>query len=71
MSKIVKVEGIKTNQIKLEVIDTYKKDEQITTNFEPTVDSEVIKQSLLRRKIIKYRGSLILIREKLQRIWHT
>ena len=35
------VQDINTNQWKLEVHDTYKKDEKITTNFEPTDDSDV------------------------------
>ena len=32
------------NQLKLEVHDTYKKDEKLTTNFEPTDNSDVIKK---------------------------
>ena len=36
-----------TNQLKLEVHDTYKKDEKLTTNFEPTDNTDVINKAYL------------------------
>ena len=35
VSKRNKLQDMNFNQLKLEVHDTYKKDEKITTNFEP------------------------------------
>ena len=46
------------SQIKLEVHDTYKKDEKITTNFEPVDDSDVINKGYLDSKLIKIDGHL-------------
>ena len=37
-----KLQDLNINQLKLEVHDTYKEDEKITTNFEP-VDNEDVK----------------------------
>ena len=42
VSKRNKLQDLKINQLKLEVHDTNKKDEKITTNFEPTDNSDVI-----------------------------
>ena len=44
VSKKDKVQEFTINQLKLEVIDTYKKDEKITSIFEPTDDWDVIKK---------------------------
>ena len=41
------------NHLKLKVIDTYKKDEKITTNFEPTDDTDVKKTAYLDTKLSK------------------
>ena len=37
-----KLQDAKISQLKLEVYDTYKKDEKITTNFEPVDNEDVI-----------------------------
>ena len=37
-----KLQDANINQLKLEVYDTYKKDEKITTNFEALDDKDVI-----------------------------
>ena len=42
--------------MKLEVLDTYKKDEKLTTNFEPVGDSDVINKAYLDEKLIKING---------------
>ena len=42
VSKSDKLQDKNINQVKVEVHDTYKKDEKITTNFEPTNDKYVI-----------------------------
>ena len=41
------------NQSKLEVSDTDKKDEKLTTNFEPVIDEDVINKSYLDDKLKK------------------
>ena len=41
------------SQIKLEVHDTYKKDEKITTNFEAVDNEDVIKKGYLDSKLLK------------------
>ena len=41
-----KRKDMNNNHKKLEVNDTYKKDERITTNFEPTDDSDIINMVL-------------------------
>ena len=46
------------NQLKLEVHDTYKQDEKITTNFEPTDYLDVINKGYLDEKLIKRDGPL-------------
>ena len=53
VSKRDKLQDLNINQLKLEVHDTYKKDEKITTNFEPTDDSDVINKSYLDEKLKK------------------
>ena len=53
VSKRDKLQGLKMYQLKLEVYDTYKKDEKLTTNFEATVDSDVINNAYLDKKFEK------------------
>ena len=45
-----KLQDLNINQLKLEVHDTFKKDERITTKFEPIDDSDVINKSYLDGK---------------------
>ena len=56
VSKRDKLQDLKINQLNIEVHDTYKKDEKITTNFEPTDDSDVINKSYLDEKIKRQMG---------------
>ena len=58
VSKRDKLQDLNINQLKLEVHDTYKKDEKITTNFEATDDSYVINKSFLDEKLLKINGHL-------------
>ena len=46
------------NQLKLEVYDSYKKDEKITTNFEAIDDSYVINKAYLDDKLKKIDGHI-------------
>ena len=68
VSKRDKLQDLNFNQLKLEVHDTYKKDEKLTTNFEPVNNEDVINKAHLDEKLIKKRWSLIKIRKRLQRI---
>ena len=45
VSKRDNLQDLNINQLKLEVHDTFKKDEKLTTNFEPTNNSDVINKS--------------------------
>ena len=71
VSKREKLQDLSINQLKLEVHDTYKKDEKLTTNFEPTDNLDVINKGYLDEKIFKNKRSLIKIRKRLQRTQKT
>ena len=53
VSKRDKLQDLNINQLKLEVHETYKKDEKITTNFEPTGESDVVNKAYLDEKLKK------------------
>ena len=58
VSKRDKLQDLNINQLKLEVHDSYKKDEKLTTNFEPIDNSDVINKSYLAEKLLKIDGHL-------------
>ena len=58
VSKRDKLQDANIIQLKLEVHDTYKKDEKITTNFEPVDNSDVINKGYLDSKLLKIDGHL-------------
>ena len=58
VSKRDKLQDANISQLKLEVHDTYKKDEKLTTNFEPTDNSDVINKGYLDEKLLKIDGHL-------------
>ena len=58
VSKRDKLQDSNINQLKLEVHDTYKKDEKITTIFEPIDNSDVINKNYLDSKLLKIDGHL-------------
>ena len=58
VSKRDKSQDANINQLKLEVYDTYKKDEKITTNFEPNDNKDVINKGYLDSKLLKIDGHL-------------
>ena len=53
-----KLQDLNINQLKLEVHDTYKIDEKITTNFEPNDNEDVINKGYLDSKLLKIDGHL-------------
>ena len=58
VSKRDKLQDININQLKLEVHDTSKKDEKMSTNFEPVDNDDVINKGYLDSKLIKIDGHL-------------
>ena len=58
VSRRDKLQDLNINQLKLEVHDTYKKDEKITTNFEHIDNSDVIKKRYLDEKLKKIDGHI-------------
>ena len=56
VSKRDKLQDLNINQLKLEVHDTYKKDEKITTNFEAVNNEDVINKSFLDEKLLEIKG---------------
>ena len=58
VSKRDKLQDLKINNLKLEVHDTYKKDEKITTNFEPVDNKDVINKGYLNSNLLKIDGDL-------------
>ena len=58
VSKRDKLHDANISKLKLEVHDSYKKDEKIATNFEPVDDSDVINKGYLDSKLLKIDGHL-------------
>ena len=58
VSRRDKLQDLNINQIKLEVHDTFKKDEKITTKFELNDNEDVINKGYLDSKLIKIDGHL-------------
>ena len=61
VSKRDKLQDSNISQLKLEMYDTYKKDEKITTNFEAVDDSHVINKAYLDDKLKKIVGHIAYI----------
>ena len=57
-SKRDKLQDLNINRLKLEVHDTYKKDEKLTTNFEPSNNEDVINKGYLDEKMLNINGHL-------------
>ena len=58
VSKSDKLQDLNINQLKLEVHDTYKKDEKITTYFEAVDNKDVINKAYLDAKLKKIDGHI-------------
>ena len=56
VSKRDKLQDLKINQLQLELHDTYKKDEKLTTNFEPVNNEDVIKKGYLDEELKNTNG---------------
>ena len=68
VSKRGKLQDLISNQLKMKVHVTYKKDEKTTTNFEPTDEYDDINKTYLHEKLKKDRRSSFIFRKRLQRI---
>ena len=64
VSKRDKLQELNINQLKLEVYDTYKKDEKITTNFEPIDNEDVINKAYLDDNLKKIDGHIAYIEKE-------
>ena len=58
VSKRDRLQDSNISQLKLEVHDTYKKDEKITTNFEPVDNEDIINKGYLDEKLLNINGHL-------------
>ena len=58
VSKRDKLQDLNVSQSKHEVHDTYKKDEKLTTNFEPNDNPDVINKNYLDKKLLIIDGHL-------------
>ena len=56
-----RVQEMNLNQTKVKINDTYKKDEKIPTNFEPSHNEDVIHKGYLDTKLSEVEGHLLLI----------
>ena len=61
VSKRDKLQDSNISQLKLEVHDTYKKDEKITRNFEPIDNADVINKAYLDEELKKTNGHIAYI----------
>ena len=53
-----KLQDLNINNLKFEVQDTFKKDENIITNFEPVDNEDVINKGYLDSKLLKIDGHI-------------
>ena len=58
VSKRDKLQDLNIDNLKLEVHDAYKKDEKLTTNFEPVDNEDVINKGYLDSNLLKIDGHL-------------
>ena len=58
VSKKDKLQDLNFNQLKLEVHETFMKDEKLTTNFEAADNEDVINKDYLDEKLLKTNGHL-------------
>ena len=58
VSKRDKLQDSNINQLKLEIYDTYKNDEKITTNFEAVDDKDVMNKGYLDEQLKKTIGHI-------------
>ena len=62
-----KLQDLNTNQLKLQVYDTYEEDEKLTTSIEAVNDENVINKAYLDEKFLKINGHLSLLENNLSK----
>ena len=63
VSKRDKLQDLNINNLKLEVLDAYKKDEKLKTNFEPVNNDNVINKGYLDSNLLKIDGHISKLEE--------
>ena len=58
VSKRVKLQDMIIDKLKLEVHDSYKKDEKLATNLDAVSDEDVVNKTYLDEKVLKINGHL-------------
>ena len=58
VSRRDKLQDLNINNLKLEIHDTYRKSEKLTTNFEPVDDSNVLNKGYLDDKLLEINSHL-------------
>ena len=58
VSKTEKLQDLNINQLKLELHDSYKKDEKLATHFEPIINEDVINKAYLDENLLNLNGHL-------------
>ena len=61
VSKKDKLQDLNVNQLKLELLDSYERDEKLTTIFEPIKNEDVINKAYLDEKLLKKNGQLSIL----------
>ena len=61
LSQKDKIQDLNPNHLKLEIHDTYKKDEKVTTTFKAVNDSAVINKAYLDQNFLKIDGHLLFL----------
>ena len=63
VSKRDKLQDLNINQLKLEIHDSYKKDEKLTTNFKHVDNEDVFNKAYLDENLLKINGHLSKLEE--------
>ena len=71
VSKMDELQDMNNNESKLEVHDTDNKDENLSTDFEPIKNEDIINTAYLDEIFFKNKRSHIIFRKKIQRIYIT
>ena len=61
VSRRDKLQDLNIKQLKHETHNTYKKNEKITTKFEPVDDPDVVNKAYLDKKLLKINGHISLL----------
>ena len=71
VSKRDKLQHLKPIQLKLEIHDSYKKDEKPTTNFEHTDNTNVVNKTHLEEKLSKNKVRFLILKKTTKFLNHN